>query len=794
MTQDSRAERYRNAVPRARLHPPGDVYPADPWCMVETRFSPEFLAQTETVFALANGYLGMRGDFEEGLPVSQGGTFLNGFYESWPIVHGEWAYGFAREGETIVDVIDGKRIQLYIDDDPFEIHRARLLEFRRVLDMRTGLLSREILWETPAGKRVGVRSTRMVSMVHRHLALLDYEVRVENEPLHLVVSSQLVKPLRAESDDVDPRKARPVDGRVLAPIAQRAEGRRAILCHRTQHSGLLLACGMDHLVEASCDFSEQLRSEPDGAEVVFSARAQPGDSFHLTKLVAYHHSREAEPGEMLSRAERTLLTAGEIGRDALIDEQRQRVGELWEDSDVEIDMADGRQDAQQAVRFNLWQLLQATVRAEGFGVPAKGLTGQGYEGHYFWDAEIFVLPFVTYTQPKVARNLLEFRCRLLDCARDRARELGARGALFAWRTISGAETSAYYAAGTAQCHIDADVAYALRKFVQVTGDLEFMYRHAADVLIETARFWVAIGCYPETRGGAFCIHGVTGPDEYTAVVDNNCYTNLMARENLWAAVQAVELIRGRDPEAYGQLARRTGLQESELEEWSRAAERMYIPADEKTGILPQDDSFLHKEVWDFAKTPPDHHPLLLHYHPLVIYRHQVIKQADVVMALFLLSHHFSLEEKRRSFDYYDPLTTRDSSLSSCVQSIVASELGYIEKANEYFIDAALVDLADIGGNVVDGVHIASMGGAWMAIVYGFAGLRDHEGELSFRPRLPEMFGRLRFRLQVRGQRFEVALDHQETRYTLLEGSQLRIRHEDEILTLKPGKTVSRPMA
>ncbi len=792
MSTGPEADRYRGAVPRARIHPPEDIYPADPWCMIEKRFSPEFLAQSETIFALANGYLGMRGDFEEGTSVSQGGTFLNGFYESWPIAYGEWAYGFAENGETIVDVIDGKRIRLYVDDEPFEVETARLLDFRRTLDMREGLLRREILWETPAGKRFSVRSTRLVSMVHRHLALVDYEVRADNEQAHILLVSQLVKPLRQQEGEVDPRKSPPVDGRVLEPVAQRAEGRRAILGHRTRTSGLLMACGMDHVVETDSDvFTEHARCEPDGAELVFSAVLRPGQAFRLTKLLAYHHGTANDADEILSRAERTLRRAAWHGCDFLIQEQREHMASIWEDCDVEVEASEGQDGPQQAVRFNLWQLLQATLRAEGFGVPAKGLTGQGYEGHYFWDSEVFVLPFVIYTQPKVARNLLEFRCGLLDHGRARAKELGGRGALFAWRTISGRETSAYYAAGTAQVHIDADVAYAVRKYVEVTGDLDFMSRTGAEVLVETARFWLALGCYPPTRDGAFCIHGVTGPDEYTAVVDNNCYTNMMARENLSMATAYTGFLRERDPEAYARLVRATGLEESEPAAWQRAAESMYLPTDEKTGIYKQDDTFLEKAVWDFANTPPDHHPLLLHYHPLVIYRHQVIKQADVVMALFLLGDEFSEEEKRRSFDYYDPLTTRDSSLSSCVQSILATELGYEDKATEYFIDAALVDLADIGGNVTDGVHIASMGGAWMAIVYGFGGLRDHDGTISFRPRLPGFFKRFRFRLQIRGQRLEVAIEREGTTYTLIDGSHLAIHHDGEELTLEPGQPVRR---
>jgi alpha,alpha-trehalose phosphorylase len=259
---------------------------------------------------------------------------------------------------------------------------------------------------------------------------------------------------------------------------------------------------------------------------------------------------------------------------------------------------------------------------------------------------------------------------------------------------------------------------------------------------------------------------------------------MMARENLLGAVATVETLQHRYPDDLRDLVRKTGFEASELEQWRRAAERMHLPVDEKTGIHPQDDDFLEKEVWDCAATPPEKYPLLLHYHPLVLYRHQVIKQADVVMAMFLVGHEFSAEEKKRNFDYYDPLTTRDSSLSSCIQGIVASEVGYPEKAFDYFLDAALVDLADISGNVTDGVHIASAGGTWMGLVYGFGGMRDHEREISFRPRLPAEWEGLRFRLELRGQRMEVDMDREGTSYRLLEGSGLLLRHEDEELRLR----------
>jgi len=422
-------------------------------------------------------------------------------------------------------------------------------------------------------------------------------------------------------------------------------------------------------------------------------------------------------------------------------------------------------------------------------VPAKGLTGQGYEGHYFWDGEIYVLPYVTYTDPRLAGNLLLFRWAGLDRARAHARELGHAGALFPWRTINGDEASAYYAAGTAAYHINADIAYAIRKYALATLDSDFVLGGGVDVVVETARMWLSLGDFSERRGGAFCINNVTGPDEYTAVVDNNRFTNMMARENLRAAIRAVNFVRQSHPADYERLVDRTKLDVAELDDWERAAQSMYLPVDEKTGIHPQDDSFLDKPRWECAQIPADKHPLLLHYHPLTLYRHQVLKQADVVMAMFLVGSDFSPTDKRRNFDYYDPLTTRDSSLSSCVQSIVATEVGYEDKAMEYFLEAVLVDLGDIAGNVIDGIHIASAGGVWMALTYGFGGMRDYDGELAFHPRLPSDWSRLRFPLSWRDRRIEVDVRPGEVYYRLLEGEALTLKHEGKPFELAPESPV-----
>jgi alpha,alpha-trehalose phosphorylase len=772
---------------RERVKLPRYVYPPEEWRIVEKQFYPRLLEHSESIFSVGNGYLGLRGNFEEGTPVFQQGTYINGFHEIWPITYGEKAFGFAKHGQTIINAMDAKTVKLYVDDEPFYLPTANLLGFERILDMRAGILYRNILWETPSGKRVAIRSQRLVSFVHRHVAAVAYEVTVSNGGAPVVISSEMLPPHTNEPVVEDPRRARRFKERVLMPRVHFGSQHRVVIGHQAKMSRMSGVCGVDHLVETDGAFATQISHSEDAGKVVFSTHLKADQSFRMVKFMTYHTSRSRPAEELAERAEWSLDRVMDGGYARLRREQQTYLDAFWERSDLQVDMLhkepERNIEVQQAIRFSLFHILQAAGRAEGAGIPAKGLTGQAYEGHYFWDMEIYVLPFLIYTSPQIAKNMLKFRYSMLDKARRRARQVNQKGALFPWRTINGEEASAYYAAGTAQYHINADIMYALRKYVQATGDAKLLFNEGAEMLVETARLWRDLGFYCSRREGRFCIHGVTGPDEYNTVVDNNTYTNLMARENLFFAAQTVETLYGRHPDLYTQLVDRTGLQAEEIKAWRKAAESMYLPYDPDLEINPQDDSFLDKKRWDFEHTPPDRYPLLLHYHPLVIYRHQVIKQADMVLAMFLLSHAFSDDAKRRNFNFYDPLTTGDSSLSVGIQSILAAEIGSLDKALEYARYSVLMDLGDVGDNVRDGVHIASMGAAWMVFVCGFAGLRDAEGRLSFAPRLSPRIERIRFPLTVRGQVLDVEVNHASATYSLREGDHLVIWHQGQELHL-----------
>jgi alpha,alpha-trehalose phosphorylase len=777
-------------------------FPVDPWKLVEKTYDLDSAGQAETLFSIGNGYLGMRGNNAEGRKAHEHGTFINGLHETWPIRHAEQAYGFAEVGQTIVNAPDAKVMRLYVDDEPLSLDEAELIDYTRTLDFRSGVLSRELLWFTPAGKRVRVRTSRMVSFVERHLAVLTMEVTVEDSDAPVTISCQMLNRQDGEDEyggapgrsgkSFDPRKTDKIAERVLIPGEYWQDGGRSVLSYRIANSGMTVAVAADHTIETDNDYVHRTIVEPDIAKNVYRVQAKAGVPISVTKFVSYHSSRGAPTRELINRCRRTLDRARSEGLAAQYDKQREWLDTYWAASDVEVD---GQPEIQQAVRWNLLQLAQASARADGLGIPAKGLTGSGYSGHYFWDTEIYVLPFLSYTTPLFARNALRMREQMLPAARKRAGQLNEDGALFPWRTISGEEASAYYAAGTAQYHINADVTFALARYVRATGDTDFLHRGAIDIAVETARLWTTLGFWRivDEETETFHIHGVTGPDEYTTVVNDNLFTNVMARFNLRYAAQCVRELKDADPSGFALLTARLSLSCDEVEEWERIAESMMIPYSEALGIHPQDAQFLDREVWDLANTPKEQMPLLLHFHPLVIYRFQVLKQADVVLALFLQGGEFTHDEKLADFEYYDPLTTGDSTLSGAVQSIIAAEIGYQDLALEYFTDSLFVDLADLHSNSSDGVHVASAGGVWSSLVSGFGGMRDYDGRLSFDPRLPAAWTKLAFNLTWRGSRIVVRVRTDEFSMTVLEGPAVDFSVRGTEYTVDPGAELVVPL-
>ena len=767
------------------------LYPVDAWRIRELTFDRAYAPRNETIFSLGNGHLGLRGNVEEEAGNVAQGTYVNGFFEEAPIAYGEIAHGYARNHQVLLNVADGKRIQLHLGDDPFDLATGSVQGYERSLDLRTGVLTRSVRWRAPHGAVVDVVARRLVSLTRPEIAAIDFAVTlVEGEATLRVVSAINAQVSNQDTSD-DPRVGAHLPDGALRTVHHEASGTWGAVVQKTRTTQLAVVAAADHQLRgdaiASATAGPSSIAGENGTAMTVEIRGHPGTHLGLTKYLAYSTSLDHPEETLVALAREAIRLARDRGFEGLVDEQRAELERFWSVSDVEID-GDGA--LQQGVRFNLFSLFQAAGRDGRTSLAAKGLTGEGYEGHYFWDTEIFALPFFVYTQPAIARALLRYRCGTLDKARARAGEMSQRGALYPWRTIGGEEASAYFPAGTAQYHINADIAHAIGTYVSATGDRTLLQEGGAEVVFETARLWADLGAYIPSQDDAFCLNEVTGPDEYSALVNNNCYTNLMARAHLrLASTLAGEMATGA-PAEYERLAARIGLVPAEVAEWRRAADRMRVLRDPGLGIHAQDDSFLRLARWDFAGTPPSMYPLLLHYHPLVIYRHQVLKQPDVVLAQVLLGAQFSMAEKKRNFDYYDPLTTGDSSLSPCIQSVAAAELGYADLAYGYFMRTARMDLDDVNGNVSHGVHAAAMAGSWVSLVYGFGGFRDDDGRLSFAPRLPAAWSRLRFRLLIGDALLQATLTANTATYELLSGDGLEIRHFGRPLRVSAGQPTS----
>lgn len=749
------------------------AFTIDPWTISEPELDLERIGHSESIFALSNGHIGLRGNLDEGEPHGTPGTFLNGFYETVDLPYAEGGYGFPELGQTLLNVTNGKHIRLLVDDEPFDVRYGRLDRHVRTLDMRAGLLCREVDWTSPAGQSVRIRSTRLVSFVHRSIAAIQYEVEAVGGPARIVLQSSLVANEPLPKNPSDPRSAEDLATQLI-PEYRTSNGLEVSLGHRTERSELLMAAALDHVVQGQTGTVTSTDVEDDLARVTISTELAAGESLTVVKFIAYGWSSRRSMPSLRDQVDAAVAAASRVGWQGLVDAQRAYLDEVWDHADVEVG---GDEQLQQAARFALFQVVQASARAERRAIPAKGLSGRGYDGHTFWDMETYTLPALTYALPEAARDALLWRHEAMPLAKERAIELGLPGVTFPWRTIRGEECSGYWPAGTAAFHINADVADAVRRYVAATDDREFEEGAGLDLLVETARLWAGLGHHDAE--GRFRIDGVTGPDEYSAISDNNTFTNLMAARNLTVAADAVD----RYPERAAELE----VTAEETRAWRTAAENIVVPFDEELGITPQSEGFTRFRRWDFEGTPDDKYPLLLHYPYFLLYSSQVVKQADLVFALYLFGDRFSPEQKLRDFDYYERITVRDSSLSACIQAVVAAEVGHLDLAYDYLRETALVDLRDQAANTAEGLHLASLAGTWLAVVAGFGGMRDHGDTLAFSPRLPDQLTRLCFRLLYRGRRLQVELAPGETTYTLRSGEPLDVLHHGEVLHLAEGR-------
>ncbi|GAB11269.1 putative glycosidase [Gordonia araii NBRC 100433] len=748
-----------------------------PWQLTWNGLRVDMLSRTESLFALSNGHIGLRGTFEEGEPTELPGSYLNGFYELRGLPYAESGYGYPESGQTVVNVTDGKIIRLLVEDEPMDLRYGTTESHSRTLDFRTGTLRRETVWTSPTGRTVRIRSERLVSFTKRAVAAIHYEVEPLSEDMTIVLQSDLLANEPIPLPGNDPRLAAALESPLVADLAD-CHKHSAVLVHHTRNSQLHMAAGMDHTLDLPSDAQTSIRADGDLARLTISTTVPRGQKITLTKYIGYGWSARRSVPALRAQVEAALALAVDTGWQELVADQTAFLDDFWHDADIELD---GDPELQQAVRFALFHVLQAGARGESRAIPAKGLTGPGYDGHAFWDTESFVLPMLTYTLPAAAGEELRWRHATMDKAKSRAAELGQKGAMFPWRSINGDECSGYWPAGTAGVHVSADIANAVARYLNATNDEQFDVECGVELLVETARLFSGTGHFD--MNGEFRIDGVTGPDEYTAIVNNNVFTNLAVQQNLRDAVAATR----RQPD----VARRLGVTGEETVRWEACADAMTIPYDTKLNVHQQCESFTLLGQWDFEGSK-NRYPLLLNYPYYDLYRKQVVKQADLVFAMYTHGYAFDDAAKKRNFDYYYPLTVRDSSLSACCEAVVAAEVGYLDLAYDLMCESVFTDLHDLHANVGSGLHIAALAGAWMDCVAGFGGMRDFGGNITFAPRLPKRLNYMSFRMIIRDSSIVVAVDRDSATYRLLSGPPITLAHHGEEFVLD-GAPITKPI-
>ena len=754
------------------------IYPHQAWKITEEEFLVKNNHHNEAIFTLGNGYMGLRGTLEEDYPGSEDtttpGFYINGVYASEEIIYGEEAPNLPEDGQTMVNLADWSEINLYINEEKLNLLKGQILDYKRELNLQQGTLYREILWEDRQGRKIKIKITRLISLSREHIGAIRYQFKAINFSGKISVNSAI------NGDVSNHHHLR--DKKALEVLESEVATSTGHLLHKVKSTKFKVAYVVEHLLD---DYSKEnsevkKRSSDNRVDWIFEISAVEGKEYTIDKIAGVNHSHENGENP-LSDARASAARASITGFENLVEEQTEFMSGYWQDVDVKIE---GDDALQQAFRFNAFHILQATGKDGQTSVAAKGISGEYYEGHYFWDTESYILPFYVFQRPEVARNLLLFRYNTLDKARKNAERMKLDGVLFPWRTINGEEASGFFMGSTVQYHINADIAYAVNLYYQVSKDQEFMENYGLEILIETARMWLSLGSYIPMQDNKFCFNVVCGPDEYKPGVNNNAYTNYMAKFNLDKAVEMSEIIKDRAPEKYKRLTERINLNEKEIKNMKEIKEDIYLPYNEELEITPQDDSFIYKNPIEVDNISDSELPLVKNWHPLIIWRYQVIKQADVILLMLQLGDQFSHELKIRNYDYYEPKTTHDSSLSPAIHSILASEIGYKNQAYNYFMHTARLDLDDYNENAYQGVHTACMGGTWLSLVQGFGGMRMFNGKLYFHPHLPDGWDSYQFRLRFKDSQIEVTVKENKTKYMLIKGEKVEFKHYDQIIVLE----------
>src|SRR6056297_3436432 len=722
--------------------------------------------------------MGLRGTFEEDIKNSSlettPGFYINGIYENEEIIYGEFAPKQPQEYQSMINLMDWKIINIYLDKERFDLSKSKIIDYNRVLDFKNGVLKRTVIWETIDGKKLKIDIKRLISFKHKHIGAINYKVTALNFNGEVKIISTL---------DGDVRNYHHLKNKKALNVEHidNTNGYLSLLMN-THNSNISIGTNIYHQI-CGVDSSSVIKNkklQKEKIDQIFNVNLQKDDSFTLNKYASFYTSSDVDKNEILDQCKNDIDFILNKGFQYLEQTQKDYLDNYWKFSDVKIE---GDKSLQQAFRFNAYQILQSTGTDGKTNVAAKGLTGEYYEGHYFWDTETYIIPFYIYSHPEIAKQLLNYRYMILDKARDNAERMHLDGALYPWRTINGKEASGNFLGSTVQYHINADIAYAIYNYVNATENKDFLYNKGAEILFETARMWLSLGHFEKMKDNKFCINEACGPDEYKPGVNNNCYINYMAKFNLEFAVDVYKELKEKSPDKLKEIKYIINLYDDEVENWINAAQNMYLPYNDELKINPQDDSFIYKEDIDIESIPIDELPLVKNWHPLTIWKYKLIKQADVILLMLFMGDQFSLDQKKRNYDYYEPKTTHDSSLSPSIYSITASEIGYHNDAYNYFLQTARLDLDDYNENAYQGLHTACMGSNWMVLVQGFAGMRIYEDKLNFNPYLPVKWNGYQFKIKYKNTLLKVHIKQDYTEYTLLEGETISFIHKNKEIIL-----------
>lgn len=750
------------------------------WHIIEDSFSPQHNRISESVFSIGNGRMGQRANFEEDFSGdTHQGSYVAGVYYPDKTRVGWWKNGYPEYFAKVLNAPSWIGIKVKFGETVLDLAKCQIEKFNRVLDMKNGLLTRSVSATLPDGNKFEIESVRFCSMANGEVGAIKYTVRP-------AFSSQVTLIIDVDADVVN--RDSNYDEKFWEEVYKEASLGGAVVTAQTKKTLFHVSTGMQYRIEVdgkktTGKVSTNMRTSYAANEVVLDVEA--GQELVVYKYAAVLSSENHPKDQLLAHCQQLLEETASKGFDELMAAHTKVWDHKWQECDITIA---GDVAAQQGIRFNIFQLTQTyTGEDERLNIGPKGFTGEKYGGSTYWDTEAYCLPFFLSTaEPQVAKNLLLYRYKHLPKAIENAQKLGFTdgAAFYPFVTMNGEECHNEWEITFEEIHRTSAMAYAIRDYIEHTGDKDYLVDYGLEVLIGISRFWKQRVNWSEDKK-KYVILGVTGPNEYENNVNNNWYTNYLCVWTLKFALDAIEYVKKKDKSKYDSLVSKTKFNEKdECAKWKDITEKMYYPRDEKRKVYLQQDGFLDKELIKVSDLSPSQRPLNQKWSWDRILRSCFIKQADVLQCIFLFEDDFDEAEIKRNFDFYEPMTVHESSLSPCVHVILASKLGYKEKAYEMYVRTARLDLDDYNNDTEEGCHITSMAGTWMSIVKGFGGMRIRNNELHFSPFIPEQWKSYSFRIEFRGRVIKVEVSKDGVNTLLESGEPLTIKLNNKSHQLK----------